>query len=171
MTPVLIRPASWPDATELATLRWLSREPHEQDAEPLGAFAPRFVRWFLGALESGRWFVAVASSGEGLLGCLYLQHVATVPVPGIASHRWGYVTHAFVREEHRNRGLGSRMLALVIQQAQRSDLHELQVWPSGAAVTLYTRAGFLSPEQLRSASPPDEASYVLPLASVPDSSV
>jgi hypothetical protein len=56
------------------------------------------------------------------------------------------------------------MLELIIGQARQLQLHELHVWPSVAAVSLYTRAGFLSPEQLRATEPPDEPSYVLPLS-------
>lgn len=95
---------------------------------------------------------------------MYLQRVATVPVPGVASRHWGYITHAFVRAPHRNHGLGTGMLKLLIETARQLKLHELHVWPSMVAVSLYTRSGFLSPEQLRAAVPPDEPSYVLALS-------
>jgi GNAT superfamily N-acetyltransferase len=152
------------DASQLAELRWLSREPAERNAETLAEFTPRFSAWLTGALASESWLAAVAPGEVDLLGCMFLQRVPTVPVPGVQSRHWGYVTHAFVREPHRCRGLGTRMLALLIHQARLLQLHELHVWPSVDAVSLYTRAGFLSPEQLRESVPRDEPSYVLPLA-------
>lgn len=159
----MVRFARPSDATQLAELRWLSREPHEQRAEPLFEFTPRFSVWLTTALSSGLWSAAVAPSGAQLVGCMFLQQVATVPVPGVLSRRWGYITHAFVRATHRNQSLGTHMLELLIIHARQFQLHELHVWPSAAAVSLYTRFGFLSPEQLRATHPPDEPSYVLPL--------
>jgi GNAT superfamily N-acetyltransferase len=162
---MIVRLALPSDAAELAELRWLSRESHEQAAEQLGVFTPRFSAWLVEALNSTAWQAAVAPRDTGsLVGCMFLQRVATVPVPGVASRYWGYVTHAFVRAGHRNRGLGAHMLELLIHRARELQLHELHVWPSTAATTLYARAGFLSPERQRSLVPPEEASYVLPLA-------
>ena len=160
----MVRFALPSDAAQLAELRWLSREPHEQRAEPLVGFTSRFSVWLVPALSSGSWFAAVAPGSTHLVGCMFLQQVATVPVPGVLSRHWGYITHAFVRAPYRNQSFGTRMLELLISQARQLQLHELHVWPSVAAVPLYTRAGFLSPEQLRAIEPPDEPSYVLPLS-------
>lgn len=159
----MVRLALPSDAAQLAELRWLSRESYEQQAEPLVEFTPRFAAWFVSALSSGSWLAAVASSNTYLVGCMFLQRVATVPVPGLPERYWGYVTHAFVRAPHRNQGSGTAMLELLIGKAQQLQLQELHVWPSVAAVSIYTRAGFLSPEQVRATVPPDEPSYVLPL--------
>lgn len=152
------------DATELAELRWLSREPRDQAAEPLADFAPRFSAWLVNALNSNAWQAAVApQDAGGLAGCMFLQSIATVPVPGVVSRHWGYVTHAFVRPDHRNQGLGASMLKLLIHRARELQHHELHVWPSTAATPLYVRAGFLSPEQQSGLEPPEEPSYVMPL--------
>lgn len=163
----LTRFALQSDAIQLAELRWLSREEHDQRAEPLEIFTPRFTAWLVTAFGSGMWLAAVASGGAQLTGCMFLQRIATVPVPGGASTReWGYVTHAYVRPPYRRQGLGTSLLELLIDQACHLNLHELHVWPSVAAVSLYTRAGFLSPEEVRAAVPPDAPSYVLPLKQV-----
>jgi ribosomal protein S18 acetylase RimI-like enzyme len=160
----MLRLALKSDALQLAELRWLSREEHEQRAEPLEIFTPRFNSWLVTALGSGLWLGAVAPEGAELVGCMFLQRIATVPVPGgTLSRQWGYITHAYVRPPHRRQGLGTSMLELLIVQARQLKLHELHVWPSVAAVSLYTRAGFLSPEEVRATVPPDEPSYVLPI--------
>lgn len=152
------------DATQLARLRWISREADEQAREDLEEFARRFSPWVVNALASDTWHVSVAQMKEsGLVGCMYLQCIGTVPVPGILNRRWGYVTHAFVDTPYRNLGLGRAMLELLIARARKLELLELHVWPSNPAVSLYARAGFLSPEKLRALPDPDEPSYVLRL--------
>lgn len=153
------------DAGELARLRWRSRSPDEQQREDCARFTQRFVAWF-GAADTARaWHVAVAEGSDaGLVGCMYLRVVETVPVPGAPARAWGYVTHAFVIETERGNGVGRALLAHLVARGRELDLKELQVWPSNRAVSLYVRAGFLSPETLRSGRDPEEASYVLPLA-------
>jgi len=161
---VIVRMSNGSDARDLAALRWQSRTDGERSLESYGSFVARFCNWYADALISECWFAAVAAVEEALVGCMYLRCVDTVPVPGVARRAWGYVTHAFVSEGHRNSGIGQQLLALLIKRGQILGLKELQVWPSRGAVSLYVRAGFQSPEEQRSAMAPDEASYVLPLA-------
>lgn len=163
----MLRLALQSDSVQLAELRWLSRQADEQGAESLEEFTPRFTAWLVTALGSSQWLAAVASDGAVLVGCMFLQRIATVPVPGgTLPRQWGYITHAYVRPPYRRQGLGSSMLGLLIDQASHLKLHELHVWPSVEAVSLYTRAGFRSPEEVKVTVPPDAPSYVLPLKQV-----
>lgn len=163
----VIRWGSVVDATQLSRLRWESRDYGEKALEPYQSFETRFAAWLVRALQSGEWHVAVASAPESLTGCMYLREVDTVPVPGVDHRRWGYVTHAYVRPARRGRGIGRELLDQIIARASERGLHELHVWPSEAAVSLYTRAGFQSPEMQRQSVPSDEPSYVLPLRAKP----
>jgi ribosomal protein S18 acetylase RimI-like enzyme len=152
------------DVMPLARLRWLSRDADERAREGPDEFSRRFGPWLTGALASGMWHVAVAAGEEsGVVGCIYLQCIGTVPVPGILTRRWGHLTHAFVESSCRNRGLGRAMLELLVARARELELLELHVWPSTQAISLYSRAGFLTPEQRRALPDPAEPSYVLPL--------
>jgi len=160
----VVRMSNSSDARDLAALRWQSRTDEERSQESFDLFVARFCKWYADAMTSECWFAAVAVVEETLVGCMYLRCVDTVPVPGVAWQAWGYVTHAFVSEGHRNSGIGRQLLALLIKRGQILGLKDLQVWPSRVAVSLYVRAGFQSPEAQRSAMAPDEASYVLPLA-------
>ena len=155
------------DGAELALLRWHSRSAAERTLESVDAFTARFTAWLATAIRSGSWHAAVADEHGALVGCMYLHEVETVPVPGIASRPWGYVTHAYVTEGARNRGIGQQLLSLLIGRARELGLHELQVWPSVGAISLYVRAGFLSPEAQRTGTHSDEPSYLLRLTQEP----
>jgi GNAT superfamily N-acetyltransferase len=157
-----IRFARESDASALAELRWASRSLPEQASESMESFAQRFVHWFCHALRSEGWHVAVAQKSVGqLMGCMYLRVVETVPVPGVSGRAWGYVTHAFVEEQARGAGVGTALLAELVNRSVTLRLHELHVWPSAAAVSLYARAGFRSPEAQRALG--EEPSHVLAL--------
>lgn len=158
-----VRVGTVDDAGQLASLRWSSRSDEERHQESFADFEFRFVAWLRNALASRAWTVAVANEAVQLVGCMYLRQVDTVPVPGIAHRAWGYVTHAFVDERHRNRGTGRALLDVLVHDAVSRGLQELHVWPSQGAISLYVRAGFATPEMQRSADPPDEPSYVLAL--------
>ena len=158
-----VRLASPDDAGALAHLRWESRSQTERAREPQAGFLLRFRDWFRRVHGKSGWHAAVAQTTAGVCGCMYLQIVPTVPVPGVESRAWGYVTHAFVREEHRRSGLGTAMLELLVRQGREVGLTELHVWPSIRAASLYVRAGFMSPERQRACDPEEEPSYVLPL--------
>ena len=161
----LVRLATQHDASELAAIRWMSRSTDEQGRESAVAFARRFQAWLNEALTSNAWHAVVAERSSRIVGCMYLRIVDTVPVPGQAHRAWGYVTHAFVRSEHRRLGIGTALLNALVSEARSLKLKELQVWPSNEAISLYSRAGFMSAEQLRAAPSPEEASYVLELRS------
>ena len=157
-----IRFALEADASALAELRWASRSLREQASESKESFVKRFVHWFCHAMRTEEWHVAVAQPSVGqVIGCMYLRVVETVPVPGVSGRAWGYVTHAFVEEQARGDGVGTALLAELVHRSQSLQLHELHVWPSTAAVSLYARAGFLPPEAQRAAG--EEPSHVLAL--------
>ena len=140
---VLIRQANDSDAAELARLRWeLSSE------KDLTLSRDEFIRdcgqWLRKRLRSGNWFMAVAESGSGLCGCMFLQFVEKVPEPGSSQRAWGYVTNSYVDPQKRGHGIGEKLLRLLISVATDHSLELLIVWPSEAAVPFYQRAGFKS---------------------------
>jgi ribosomal protein S18 acetylase RimI-like enzyme len=137
-----IRQANTDDVVELARLRWDSRV-EEQANQSYQEFVRTCAAWLEQALSSGRWIIAVASTPDGsLCGCMYLQYVEKVPVPGKINRAWGYVTNSYVSPEQRGRGIGGQLLNLLIDTARRYPLEFLIVWPSEEAVSLYQRAGF-----------------------------
>ncbi len=138
----IIRAATPADAVELARLRWDFRV-GEQSSEPRDEFLRGFEAWFHEALASGRWIVAVAESAPGALcGCMYLERVTKLPLPGTFRREWGYITSAYVAAEERGHGLGRKLLDHLIEAARGRGLEFLILWPSDDAVPFYRRAGF-----------------------------
>jgi GNAT superfamily N-acetyltransferase len=53
----------------------------------------------------------------------------------------------FVREDRRNRGIGSALLAVIVATADERGYARLVLSPSLRAVPLYRRAGFIVPDE------------------------
>jgi ribosomal protein S18 acetylase RimI-like enzyme len=137
-----IREAHWQDARELARLRWEYRA-EDQPAQKFECFLGACEPWLRTAIKSRRWMIAVAASPDGsLCGCMYLQCVDKVPIPGAITRSWGYVTNAYVSAGQRGKGIGGGLLDLLVDLARTRGLEFLIVWPSVSAVSLYERAGF-----------------------------
>lgn len=138
---VTVRRAEPGDAPELARLRWEFR-PEAQPDQELDEFSPEFEEWLSGALASD-WVAAVADQGNGtLVGCMFLRSVGKVPNPGAPDRAWGYVTNSYVAPAHRGRGVGARLLDVLVARAREWGHEFLIVWPSEEAVSFYARAGF-----------------------------
>jgi GNAT superfamily N-acetyltransferase len=110
-------------------------------------FERRF-RAFLGeALATGRWTVFVVEEAGQLVATTYVQEIERVPRPRHRVEPWGYVTGVYTRREHRDAGIGSRLMAHVIAWARARPLHGLVLWPSERSVPFYRRAGLnVSPD-------------------------
>ena len=140
----MVREAGVADVAELARLRWEFRV-EEQPRQEHTEFVRACETWLSEALASDRWVVAVAASNDGsLYGCMYLQYIEKVPIPGGIRRYWGYVTNSYVVAEQRNKGVGQKLLDLLVSVGRQRGLEFLIVWPSKAAVSLYERAGFRS---------------------------
>lgn len=137
-----VREATANDAAELARLRWEYRVV-EQAGGGRHSFVQECEVWLEQAISSGRWVVAVAGAQDGsLCGCMYLQCVDKVPIPGKIERAWGYVTMSYVSPERRGQGIGRELLDLIINVGRARKLEFLILWPSEKAVSFYERAGF-----------------------------
>lgn len=138
---VTVRHAEPGDASELARLRWEFR-PEDQPKQEFNEFSREFGEWLAQALPSD-WMAAVADEGDGaLVGCIFLRSVSKVPNPGARDRAWGYVTNSYVAPAHRGRGVGTRLLDVVITGARELGHEFLIVWPGEEALSFYARAGF-----------------------------
>ena len=69
-------------------------------------------------------------------------HRAPVPVPGKRAGPIGYLTNVYVAPDHRNTGLGSRMLDRVTAWCREEGFSAVIVWPTERSRPFYGRAGF-----------------------------
>jgi GNAT superfamily N-acetyltransferase len=69
-----------------------------------------------------------------------------MPRPGRPDSRWGYVSNMFVREDCRDRGIGSALLSAVTAAADERGYARLVLSPSARALPFYLRAGFVVPD-------------------------
>ena len=149
-----IRQATAADALELAQLRWDDAlEEGITAGQSFEAFRDQFVAFIQQALAHGRWAIWVGEANRRIISQVYVQLIDKVPRPGRSVDspvsRWGYVTAVYTVPELRNQGIGSRVLARVLDWGREQQLDVVLVWPSQRSVSFYERAGFVqSPEAL-----------------------
>jgi GNAT superfamily N-acetyltransferase len=136
---LVIRVAGGRDVAALAELRAL----WPAEAEPDRDFPGTMAAWM--AAEGERRTTWLAEALDGPVGMASLFEYRRMPRPGREDSRWGYVGNLFVREESRNRGIGSALLAQVVAAAQERSYARLVVSPSARALSLFRRAGFVVP--------------------------
>ena len=134
------------DVADLARLRWELYAEQEGARESLEAYRDRFVAFALQALSHHAWRAWVARGPSNPVAAMWLQTVSRVPVPGKTAGPIGYLTNAYVEPSYRNRGLGSRMLAHVLDHCRRQGYSSVITWPSARSRPFYRRAGFDRPD-------------------------
>jgi GNAT superfamily N-acetyltransferase len=138
--------ASMDDVPDLARLRWELYVEQEGAREELDAYTDRFVGFALKALGSDRWQVWVARTTSGPVAAMWLQTVPRLPVPGKQVGPIGYLTNVYVRPEHRDRGLGTRMLERVLAWCREHGYSTVITWPAARSRPFYRRSGFDRPD-------------------------
>jgi GNAT superfamily N-acetyltransferase len=134
-----VRVAGDGDVGVLAVLRALWSEGEER------GFEARMAEWLAG--EGDRrttWLATVDGEPAGMASMFEYRRM---PRPGRRDSRWGYVSNMFVREELRNRGIGSALLAAAVAAADERGYARLVLSPSAESVSLYRRAGFVVPDE------------------------
>jgi GNAT superfamily N-acetyltransferase len=133
-----VRVAGVGDAGAVAALRalWAGR------VEP--RFAERMAAWLAADGERRTtWLAELDGVAAGMASVLEYRRM---PRPGRPDSRWGYVGNMFVREDVRNRGIGTALLHAVIATADERGYARLVLSPSERSVALYRRAGFVVPD-------------------------
>lgn len=132
------------DASQLASLRWALRTEDgvEPDSTSRAKFFEAFAAWMDATSEQDlvHW---VAEHEDQLIGVISLRTIPMMPSPEALYDRFGYVTNSYVLPEHRNKGIGTALLAEVKEWALRQNLELLVVWPSERAYPFYERSGYL----------------------------
>lgn len=150
MVSVVVRLATTEDVAELAQLRWewsqIGREPIHPTADQLDDTASILREWMSGLGD--RVICAVAQSEESLVGVAWLVLYDRVPGPLAGERLTGDVQSVFVRESHRNAGLGSRLVELLLAHVADRPVGTITVHANDRARGFYRRLGFNGSELL-----------------------
>jgi GNAT superfamily N-acetyltransferase len=146
---MIYRLATPADAEALAEMRWDFRI--EENPAPTQHSKAEFMQTcadFLRAgLSDGSWHCWVAEDeGVGqLVSHIFIFAVPKIPKPNALHESFGYVTNVYTRPNYRNSGIGSQLMAHVVQWAKDGsspNFEQLIVSPSERSVPYYQRAGF-----------------------------
>lgn len=127
------------DADAIAELRSLWASAAETDHD----FVRRIASWL--EAEGDRRIIWLARDQKRAIGMVGLCEFWRMPKPGLPDSRWGYVANMFVRDDMRNRGVGSALLAALFAEAAERAYARLLVSPSPASLSFWQRAGFTVP--------------------------
>ncbi len=135
-----MRRGSAEDLPVLAELRW-RWEVDEHGAGPDIArqdYVDLFVRW---ADEHRATHLPFVAEVDGAIaGMAWLMLSDRVPAATRTDRRFGDVQSVYVVPEHRDKGIGARLMAAVLDEARGFEF--VTVHSSERAVTMYRRAGF-----------------------------
>jgi GNAT superfamily N-acetyltransferase len=143
MNEPAIRPGTIDDVPELARLRWqLYTEYEPAIDEPFDTYRDRFAAFAAGVLTRPEWRIWVAEDG-GLVATMWVHAVPRVPAPGRREPSpMAYLTNCYVEPPLRSKGLGSRMLAGIIERCRSEGFELMFTFPADPAYGFYERAGF-----------------------------
>ena len=137
---VVVRVAGAGDVGAVASLRSLWSAGAGDDPD----FERRMAAWL--AVEGDRRTTWLATLGASPVGMASALEYRRMPRPGHPDSRWGYIGNMFVREDLRNRSIGSALLTAIITAADERCYARLVLSPSARALPFYRRAGFIVPD-------------------------
>ena len=137
---LVIRVAGTDDIAAVASLRLAWGDGAHDDEVP--DFERHLAEWI--AAEGERRTVWLAELAGEPVGMATLYEFRRMPRPGRMDSRWGYVGNMFVREDRRNRGIGSALIRAVIDAAQERRHVRVVLSPTARSVPFYRRAGFVA---------------------------
>ncbi|WP_436533756.1 GNAT family N-acetyltransferase [Actinoplanes sp. HUAS TT8] len=132
---MIVRRAGVDDVAALAGLRGIT-------AEEL----PAYGDWVAAHQQTHLPFVAEVDGT--VVGVAWLHVTERVPGPGAPDRRFGDVQAVEVHPDHRNRGIGSALIAAILADADTRGLLHVTVHSGRRAVDFYLRNGFTHHRQL-----------------------
>ena len=133
--------ATWSDREAVAGLRRAWTEENTGSAIADDDYQLRFDEWL--EREQHQRVTWLGLVGDEPVGMLNLLTFTRMPRPGESGpNRWGYLANCYVRPEHRNGGLGARLLETCTTYADGQGFVRVVLSPSSRSVSFYARGGF-----------------------------
>ena len=132
---MIVRRAGLTDVAVLAELRGIG-----------GDDLAEFAGWVVAHAETHLPFVAEIDGYA--VGVAWLLVAERVPAAGSPQRWYGDIQSVMVREEYRNRGVGSALMAAILTEARTRGLLHVTVHSGRRAVDFYLRNGFGHDRQL-----------------------
>jgi GNAT superfamily N-acetyltransferase len=104
------------------------------------AYVTAFEQWW--QRERDQRVTWLAESGDRAVGMLNMLVFSRMPRPDRERSQWGYVANVFVLDEHRNAGIGRRLVDAATAYADQHGFARVVLSPSPRSVPFYERAGF-----------------------------
>jgi GNAT superfamily N-acetyltransferase len=98
--------------------------------------------------SGGGWQCWVAEREAQVVGAVWAQLVEKIPNPTREPESYVYLTNFYVREEHRGEGIGSQLLAAVVEWSRGNNAQMIILWPTEESKRFYLRHGFSFPNDL-----------------------
>ena len=141
--PLEVRLAEPGDPADVAAIAGLR---HAWTSEQAGvaldddSYEERFAAWF--ERERHQRLTWLGFRDGRPVAMLNLLVFTRMPKPAREPSRWGYLANFYVLPQHRESGLGTRMLAACTAYADEQGFVRLVLSPSERSVPVYLRAGF-----------------------------
>ena len=131
-------------------MRWSFRleEAADEPVHDHQTFLRACISFLKQGLASQQWAYWIAECDGAIVSHIFVCRIAKVPKPNRLDNGFGYVTNVYTRPAYRGRGIGSELMAHVIEWAKAQDFECLLVGPSDASVRFYERSGFRWNEDL-----------------------
>lgn len=138
-----IRLASAADAMVLARLRYELRASTRKVVEDDAIFVERCALWMEERLgNETSWKCWIAEWQGTAVGNVWAQLIEKIPNPMSESEYYVYLTNFYVREKHRGKGIGTRLLSAVLDWSRSKNAEAVILWPTERSKAFYLRNGF-----------------------------
>jgi len=140
---VAVRLATESDAFTLARLRYDLRSSSHEVSENEATFIERCAVWMREQLrKESPWRCWIAEWQDTAVGNVWAQPVEKIPNPIDEPEYYVYLTNFYVREQHRNHGIGSMLLTEILAWTKSKNVKTVILWPTERSKRFYLRHGF-----------------------------
>ena len=140
MSSEIVRRCQPDDGPHLAALRRAWVEENAGGEVPDPGYDEAYEAWWQREYDLRvSWMAEIDGRPVGMLNlCVFSR----MPAPGRLHSQWGYLANLFVLAEHRDAGIGARLLSACLDHAREQRFVQVVLSPSQRSVPFYRRAGF-----------------------------